>query len=291
METKFTKATDTEHKIKLESTLISAVWRTGVARAGQKAGFEVLTSFVGNGSPVKAKGKSEGGANLGKVSGKMQSNRFIGEFDIPEDIELDDAVYFEVKLSQVGLSGESNRIPAAPAVVVSNMKWSADEARRGDQLKLTADVRGCRDGSDVRVTIYEYDQDKAHDKIVELMTVVTDNKIEVLWEYEYHEDVDEIPTDEELKKYGKSYHPPEYFFVVEIDGQKFGREQESGLLEFKDWIEIKGEDMRGEPLSDHDYVVKLPDGNEKKGKLDKDGFARVGGIPPGRCEITVSSEK
>jgi len=285
MESKFTKATDTEHKIKLESKLISAVWRTGVARAGQKAGFEILTSFVGNGTKVTAKGKSEGGTKLGKVSGNIRNNKFIGEFDIPDDIDLEDAAYFEAELSQLGLSDESNRIPTAPAVVASNMKWSASEARRGDILTLTADIEGCDDDTDAKITIYEYDEDKVHDKIVDLVTVVKENKIEVMWEYEYHEDTDEVPTDEELKKYGKSYNPPEYFFVIEIDGQKFGLEQESKLLNFKDYVEVHLEDENNQPMENQDFKLYLPDGTEKDGTTDEEGYARIEGVPPGPYTI------
>jgi len=285
METKFNKATDTEHKIKLESKLIAAVWRIGMARAGQKAGFEVLTSFVGNGTKVTAKGKTEGGKKLGKVSGKIRNNKFIGEFEIPNDIELDDAAYFEVELSQLGLSDESNRIPTAPPVVITNMKWSAAEARRGDILTLTADIEGCDDDTDAKITIYEYDQDRTHDKIIDLMTVVKENKIEILWEYEYHEDIDEIPTDEELKKYGKSYNHPEYFFVIEIDGQKFGREQESGLLLFKDYIDVLMTDGNGKPMSGADYVLELADGSERTGKVDDQGYVRLEDVPPGKYRL------
>jgi len=285
MPMEYNKDTDAEHKIKLDSELVYAVWRVGRARAGQMASFEVGTAFVGNGSKIKIKGKTEGGDNLGKVSGKMRNNKFIGELEILDDVELDDAAYFEVELSQVGLSDESNRIPTAPPVVVSNLKWSATEARRGDVMKLTADVEGCEDDTEAKITIFEYDEDKVHDRIVELPGVVKENKIEIFWEYEYHEDVDEVPTDEELKKYGKSYNPPEYFFVIEIDGQKFGREQESGLLTFKDYIEIDLKNQYGEPAADEKYKITLPDGTEKEGNLDDNGYARIDDVPPGKYEI------
>ena len=42
------------------------------------------------------------------------------------------------------------------------------------------------------ILIYEHDQDGAHDRICEIPAVVQDGKIEVKWEYEYHEDTDEI---------------------------------------------------------------------------------------------------
>jgi hypothetical protein len=284
----YSKSTDSEHKIKLESSLVYAIWRTGVARAGGKAEFEVGTAFVGNGAKIKVKGKSEGGEKLGKVSGKIRNNKFIGEFEIPEDVELDDAVYFEVELSQLSLSDESNRIPTAPPVVVSNMKWSASEARRGDILKLTADVNGCYDETEATITIYEHDADGVHDKITELPAVVMEDKIEIDWEYEYHEDTDEVPTEEELQNYGRSYNPPEYFFIIEIDGQKFGREQESGLLLFKDYIEIEMTDEGGVPLAGADYTLTLADGTEMEGQLDEDGRLRVDDVPPGRYQLYVT---
>ena len=285
MEFKYNKSTDSEHTIKLDSTLIYAAWRTGFARGGQKVSFEVLTSFVGNGAKIKAKGKSTGGENLGTVSGQMKNNKFVGQFDIPDDIEMDDMVYFTVDLSGNGLSGESNRIPAAPPIIVSNMKWSAQEARRGDILKLTADVEGCSEETPAKITIYEYDQDKVHDKITELPAVIKKNKIEISWEYEYHEDTDEVPTEEELQRYGKSYNPPEYFFVIEIEEQKFGREQESKLLTFKDYIEIELKDPQGDPVADEKYKLILADGTEKEGTLNADGYARVEGVPPGQYTI------
>jgi len=282
----YNKATDSEHEIKLDSQLIYAAWRTGRARAGGKAGFEVMTALVGNGAKIKIEGKSENGKKLGKINDVIKNNKFVGEFDIPEDIDLDDAVFFKVELPGNGLSGESNRIPAAPAITVTNMKWSAKEARREDVLTLSADVSGCDNGTDAMVTIYEYDRDNIHDKIVEIPAKIEKDKIELKWEYEYHEDTDEIATDEELKKYGKSYNPPEYFFVIEIDGQKFGRDQESGLLEFKDWIEIQLMNLVG----DETYTLYLPDGTERTGKFDEEGFIREDKIPPGKYEIVIKGK-
>jgi len=282
---KYSKSTDARHTIKLESGLIYAVWRTSVARAGGTAGFEVRTSFVGNGARIKITGKSDAGNTLGEIDGQIRNNKFIGEFDIPVDFDPDDSVFFEVKLPQNGLSGESNRILAAPAIDVTNLKWSAAEARRGDILTLSADVAGCRDGAEATVTIFEYDRDGVHDRIIQIPTTVTRNKISVRWQYEYHEDTDEIPTEEELQKYGRHYHPPEYFFVVDIDGTRFGESQESGLLIFKDWIEIRLADRNEALMPNEDYVLTLPDGGRRRGKLDGNGYARVDGIPPGQCTI------
>lgn len=286
MDLKFTKSTDTEHEIKLESSLISASWRSGKAIAGQSATFEVRTAFVGEGAPIKITGKSENGKKLGKIKDVIKRNKYVGEFEIPEDTELDDMIYFEVEFTKNDLEGESNRIPVFPPVQVFNMKWSAKEARRGDVLTLSADTNGLRDHEEVTVIIYEYDRDSAHDKIVELPATVMDKRIELQWEYEYHEDTNEIPTQEELDKYGKKYNPPEYFFTVKVEDTEFGKqEQESGLLEFKDWVKIKLVDEEGNAIANEDYVLYLPDGQQRQGTLDSNGQAKEENIPPG--EVTI----
>ena len=285
MELKFTKSTDAEHKIKLDSILIASDWRSGAAFAGQAVEFEVRTALVGEGAPVKVTGKSEKGENLGKVSGEMRGNSFIGEFEIPADAELGDQVYFEVKLSKNSLDGESGRIPVQPVAVVSNLKWSAKEARRGDTLTLTADVAGVAPETEAAITIYEHDQDGVHDRIVELPAKVVGGKIEVEWAYEYHEDSDEIPTEEELQKYSRKYNHPEYFFTIKFAKTEFGLDQESGLLKFKDWKEIVFLDREGQPREDEKYLVRFADGTTRDGKLDADGFVRIEDVPPGPIRV------
>jgi hypothetical protein len=285
MNSKFTKATDSQHEIKLESSLISAFWRAGSAVMGGKASFEVLTSFVGNGASIKITGKSENGKKLGKVSGEIKNNKYIGEFEIPDDLKLDDFVYFEVDLSKNGLSGESNHIPVVAPIRVTNMKWSAKQARRGDLLTLSADVGGVRDDTEALITIYEYDRDGIHDKIVQLPAYITNQRLQVDWEYEYNEDTDEIPTEDELREYGRSYNPPEYFFVIEIEGSRFGQNQESQLLTFRDWIEVELKNHKDELVANAEYTLKLPDGSQKQGRLDGNGRARIEDVPPGSFRI------
>jgi hypothetical protein len=285
VELKFNKSTDTEHEVTLESSISYAIWNSGFAHGGSEVGFQVVTSFVGEGAKIKITGKSAKGKKLGKIKDIIRGNSYYGKLPIPEDIKLGDNVYFEVELPQLGLSEESNQIPAGPPIRVTNMHWDKQEARRGDILKLTADINEVRDGTEAKVIIYEHDQDGNHDKIVEIPTTINANKLDLSWEYEYHEDTDEIPTDEEMKKYDGSYNPPEYFFVIEIDGQRFGEEQESGLLLFKDWIEISLVDQAGKPKENEEYIIHLPDGSQQKGNLDANGKARIENVPPGRIDI------
>ena len=167
-------------------------------------------------------------------------------------------------------------------VTVTNLSWNQEVARRGDTLDLTADVTGIPDGTSANIQIWEYDDDGSHDLITTIPATVKDNKLSQPWDYEYHEDVDEAPTAEESEK---GYNPPEYFFIVEINGQKFGEAQESGLLEFKDFIEISLKDPEGNPFSDEEYILILADGSERKGKLDQDGYAKIVDVPPGKFTV------
>ena len=285
MDLKYTKATDSQHVIKLESALMYAGWKSAVAPLGQAVPLEVVTAFVGYGAQIKIKGKSDGGKTLGSISGKVKNNVFVGELTIPDSVKIGDAVYFEVDLSANGITGESNHIPAVPPIKVTNMKWSVPEARRGDVVTLSATVKGVADKAESKVSIFEYDTNGAHDRITELPAAVDKNKLEVKWEYEYHEDTHEIPTDKQLKKYGKSYNHPEYFFVVEIEGQRFGKKQESGLLRFKDYGDIVLTSLSATPIPDQDYVLYMPDGSQRKGKLDKNGRAIERGVPPGGFRV------
>ena len=284
-ESKFAKPTDSAEEIQLESALIYADWRQGAAYTGCRAAFEVVTVFVGNGAKIEISGKSEKGKKLGKIKDTIEANRYIGAFDIPGDVEPGDQISFEAKLSANNIDGESSKIPVYPAPVVTNMKWSAQEARRGDVLKLTADVDKVPGGTEALVTIFEYDQDGANDKIVEIPAVIKDMKLDVEWEYEYHEDVDELPTSEEVQRYGSSYNPPEYFFVIDINGFKAGKQRESGILAFKDYLEISLRDAAGVPKADERYVLHLPDGSTMEGRLDSEGKARADGIPPGHIRV------
>lgn len=285
MALEFTKSTDEEHEIELEPILVYANWNAGLAIGGQTTSLEVGTTFVGHGAPIKIKGKSENGKKLGKLEGKIRGNKFVGDLPIPEDIELDDQVYFEVKLPKNGLSGESNRIPAVPPINVTNMKWSASEARRGDILTLSADIEGLRDNTELLVIIYEHDEDGAHDQITELPAAVKEKKVEVKWEYQYHEDTDEVLSQSELEPAEREYHPPEYFFTVKVEDAEYGLEKDSGILTFKDYLDLEFLDHDGTPRENEKYKIIFADGSEKEGNLDDDGRAQIEDVPPGPYRV------
>lgn len=168
-----------------------------------------------------------------------------------------------------------------PPIEVSNAQWDKDVARRGELLKLTADVKNADDGTPGKMEIWEHDADGNHDFIKTLSTKVQENKLEAEWEFEYTEDTDDIPTAEESEK---GYNPPEYFFIAKVGDAS----AESGLVEFKDWIEIFLCDQDGNPYGNLEVILKYPDGEKKKYKTSDDGKLRLVDILPGK--YTFESE-
>jgi hypothetical protein len=287
METKFTKSTDETHIIELESSISVALWNSTIAFAGKQAGFEVHTNFVGDGSKIKITGESKKGKKLGQLESKIFGNKFRDKLPVPEDIKLDDLIFFKVELPQLGIKQESNHIPVIPIIKVTNMKWNVEEARRKDTLTLSADIEGLRNNTEILVNIYEFDDNGAHDKVTEIPAIVNNGKVELLWEYEYHESTLKIPTEREIQEYDKENHykHPEYFFTFIIGDVEFGREQESGLLKFIDQLDFTLCDEDGHPYSNEDYIIVLADNKDREGTLDENGHGFERDLPPG--EVTI----
>jgi hypothetical protein len=295
MLSEYKKQTDELHEVKLDSKITNVNWRQKIATVGDKVSFFVQTHYVGNGSDLevqfedkkgKVKVSTEGKPGIMRrtVSGKVYGDQFMGTIIVPETAR--EELNFTVKLDKHGLEMKSKPIIIFPKINVTNLKWGQNEARREDVVKLSADIENLPDGAEVMIIIYEYDQDGAHDFITKFPCRVKNKKIEAEWEYEYYEDTDEISTQKEKEKYGKNYNPPQYFFVIDFSGMIFGDKQESGLLEFKDWIEIELRDASGQLIPNEEYVLHLPDGTERRGRVDSRGNAREEGLPPGVCFIT-----
>ncbi|MBD3257312.1 hypothetical protein GF377_02675 [candidate division GN15 bacterium] len=284
-ELKFTKATDEEHEVTLDSKLISATWTQNVAVGGSKVGFQIRTAFVGDGAKIKVTGKSAEGKKLGKVQDVIIASSFVGEFDVPEDIEFDDEVWFEYDVSKNSLSGESDRIPAIPPLEITNLKWDKDEVRRGDEVTMTADIKGLRNETEVRLVVWEYNARGIHDRVCEIPTKVSDKKVEAKWEFQFHDSTERIASDEEARRFDGTYEPPEFFFTVKFGGFEAGEDQESGKLKFKDHIEFHLRDREGKPMAQEKYEVEMADGSSASGNLDDKGYARVDDVPPGPYRV------
>lgn len=283
MVTEYTKQTDQIHEVKLESSITHAIWHGKTAAVGAQVSLEVLTELVGNGSEIKIKVKDKESRTIEKLKGHVYGNTYKAKIAIPENAK--EELSYVAKLPKHGLEMDSEILTVIPPVNVTNQAWSEQEARRGDIVTLSADTEGIPDDTEVMIYIYEYDQDGAHDFITQFPTSVKQNKIELEWKYEYHEDTDEIPAEEEMQEYGKHYNPPEYFWVAEVAGTRFGEEQGSGLLKFKDWIEVRLTNGPEEPIAGEPYILYLPDGEVIEGNTNNEGRIKEGKIPPGKVFV------
>lgn len=239
---------------------------------GDEVPLDVYTHFVGSGSKIRISIYNKSGRRLERIDGKIYANHFRTKYAVSDRAK--DAIYFEAELRKHGLKQKSEEMKIIPPVKITNVQWSAQEARRGDVLQLTADVEGAPDGTEALIEVWEHDEDEAHDFITKMPTMVENKRIEISWMYQYFEDTDEIPTEEEVER---GYNSPEYFFKV-IIGSK---EERSELLEFKDWIDIVVRDEAGQVAANYNYTLHLPDDQEKSGTTDDNGRIREEDIPPG----------
>jgi hypothetical protein len=278
--------TDRQNTVQLDSSIIYATWNACRACGGTNVEIEVHTAYVGEGANIQIRLKGEQSGDLGGVDDTMFGNRYIADVPIPASIKVDEKIWFIATLHQHGLSAQSEKIPAVPPIQLVKIEWGQQEARRGDILDIRAEFLGLRDIVPCEVHILEYDADGNHDPINCIPSEIKNGKLNLQWEYEYHEDTDEIPTEEELQKYGSNYNPPEYFFVVEIEGQRFGEGQESGLLEFRDWVELKIPEELRQPSAV--FSFQLADNSNINANPDDNGIIKIIDLPPGPVTVNAS---
>lgn len=160
---------------------------------------------------------------------------------------------------------------------VYNAKWSKNEAKVGDVVNLSAETEGYEDGTKAFIRIWERDLDGADDLVTGIYTTVEGNKVEGEWTYEYREDRDEGPEEDETK----GYSSPEYYFIVHVEHDK----ARSDLLEYQDSIEVELLDEDEKPIPNEDYILYLTNGKVEKGKLDGNGYKKNENVPPGYWNI------
>jgi hypothetical protein len=267
---------DALHKVTLPSAIQTVRWGAQSSEVGSEVPLEVWTLFVGDGQEVKAEVRSRAGKTLGKASGKIGAGRWIGGFLLPDKSEGE--AYFEAEIQKCGLKARSELLTVFPKRGISNAKWDKSEAGRGDVVKLTADTEGFQDGTHAKLTIFEHDAGGAHDPVTELDVEIEKGKIEAEWRYDYHDKTVEIPAHDESQA---GYKHPEFLFRVAAGTAS----AESGLLKFKDSIEIVLTDDAGKPMAGANFVLHLADGSEKRGKLDGDGKATEKDLPPGPVRV------
>lgn len=158
-------------------------------------------------------------------------------------------------------------------IFITNAHWSQQEAQVGETVKLMADVEGYDPGTPAIFRVYEQNV-SGSDRLIATITAETQgDKVEAEWGYEYPEDIDKAAR--------KGYSSPQYYFEVAVGRGK----DRSGLLEYKDYVEIEVKGKDDKPFAHEEYILYLPNGTVRKGNLDQNGFKKEENIPPGYCRL------
>ena len=200
-------------EVTLPSAIDRVAWTRQRVAPGGTVGLKIFARFVGNGASMQLKLTDHRGSSFGTFNDQLYNNQLTVEITAP--LKARDALYAEVKFPDHSLSETSPPLLITAPVVIQNVQWSEAEARRGDVLTLSADVEGVPDGTEAQLTIFEHDEDGAHIPVTRFAPLVDEGCVELEWEYEYHDPTKDIPKDAEVEE---GYRPPEYFFVVEVEG-------------------------------------------------------------------------
>jgi hypothetical protein len=292
MDGEYIVSTDKKEKIKLDSQIVFADWLSSIARGGAEAELRVKTVFVAEGSTIEIKGRSSEGKAPDSIKGKVFNDEFVGKLLIPEKVTLGADIWFEAKLPKHGLSMESGTtIPGKPAVLANKICWDRKEVKRGDEVVLTCQFEsGVEDGEDASIIIYEHDPNSYDFKVTSFQTTIQNNKVEATWAFDYYDDTAQIPTQDELRPVGKNYAPPQYYFVVVVDGVEIGDKMESGLMVFKEDLSLFLTDEQQNILKDIDCTIMGPDGKEVQAKSDATGMISIKKFPPGPFILRTKPE-
>ncbi len=171
-------------------------------------------------------------------------------------------------------SGEDAGQGTVKLMFISNARWSEDSARVGDTVTLTADVEGYDPGTPATFEIYKRDVSGADELVTTIEAEVQGSSVETDWEYvRSEENVGESASEGAQR----GYSAPEHYFKVTVE-RSMAR---SGLLEYRDYVEIQLQDDEGNGIGDQDYVLYLPNGEVREGTLDGSGYKREENVSPG----------
>ncbi|MBN2443249.1 MAG: hypothetical protein JXJ04_17950 [Spirochaetales bacterium] len=178
---------------------------------------------------------------------------------------------------------------------ITGLKWMKDgeevtKANVEDVVMITAETRNIDDGTNVSINIWEKDKVGSDDFIKRFSGIVKDNKIEKEWKVEYHEDTDDLESEDEEKE--KGYTLPEYVFIIETSTGPEVKSEESPVLEVVDWIEIKLIDHETEePIANQKFSL-IKDGEKvAEGTTDDEGYLKIEDLNPGHFHIVLDDEK
>jgi hypothetical protein len=149
--------------------------------------------------------------------------------------------------------------------------WGTVNASIGEEVTLSVDVQS-NEYASVVFTVWEEGADKENDQPVKRINAsAIDGKAEAHWRYMVTYDPDNPPSES-----ARFTFTADSFLCDQV---------ESGVVEWKDKIEIDFADSEGDKLKDVKFKIIGTDGNITVNDINDDGKLREERIMPGYCAI------
>jgi uncharacterized Zn-binding protein involved in type VI secretion len=157
-----------------------------------------------------------------------------------------------------------------------NAKWSKELVKPGDKVELNVESEGLDNGEAISFLIWQRDIKKADVQTKSIEAKIQGDKAKAEWEIPAGgENSDDKKTD--------GFSSPGYYFTVICNPDLTAR---SEMLFIEDFIELELKDDEGNALKNEEYILYLPNGEVRKGKLDGSGYKKEEKVPGGNFSIT-----
>jgi hypothetical protein len=152
------------------------------------------------------------------------------------------------------------------------------EAKVGTAIDLIVDTVGVEDGEKAIIDIYIRDGNYSDHLLATLEAQSSGDQVKAKWSLEVDDKFLGMCT---AKGDKKKFSKPFFFFKVKIAELS----EQSGILNYQDWIEIKAVGKDGKPAANEDFVLRLATGEVIRGKLDGNGSKKIKNIDPSICLV------
>jgi uncharacterized Zn-binding protein involved in type VI secretion len=227
----------------------------------------------------------------GELQGGSAVAKWVYELPAGEEVpEEDPEFFFTAHSAWCPYKKSGNLTVELLRPEITNCEWKdkdgkqIEEALIDDEVVISAEVKDIADGEQVRVEIWEHDDDNRHDFVLGFSGTVADGKLEIPWKVLYREDEDDSTSGKELAE--KGYTLPEYHFVLQYKMIECA----GPVLTVKDWAKLTLKDTTGTVLPNNKYVIYLHNGDRISGTSDENGDLEKISLPVGSIAIRIVKE-
>lgn len=190
----------------------------------------------------------------------------------------DNSKYTSYLSGRIRIAGVQPGNYTAKLRTIVNAQWSVKQADVGDTVDLKVETAGVKDGEKAKFDIYIRDCNYSDHLLKSLEETVNGDSVKAQWKLEVD---DKFLGVCEEKAENQKYSTPFFFFRVQI-AELFER---SGLLFYKDWIEIKAVNAEGKPAANEEVLIYLSSGEIRREKLDSNGKLKIKKVFPSVCKV------